>query len=57
LCPNRYLQSAVTQNVSERTITGILETVTHAHEMSLLQEFYEATLEALKEAVNEVCYK
>lgn len=48
-----YVKSSVTQNVSEKTITSILETVNHAHEMALLQEFYEATLETLKDAVNE----
>eukprot|EP00735_Rhodelphis_limneticus_P010498 TRINITY_DN3248_c0_g1::TRINITY_DN3248_c0_g1_i1::g.29687::m.29687 TRINITY_DN3248_c0_g1::TRINITY_DN3248_c0_g1_i1::g.29687 ORF type:complete len:435 (+),score=80.14,sp/Q8W207/CSN2_ARATH/68.82/0.0,PCI/PF01399.22/2.3e+03,PCI/PF01399.22/2.2e-25,PCI_Csn8/PF10075.4/1.2e-16,TPR_7/PF13176.1/20,TPR_7/PF13176.1/6e+02,TPR_7/PF13176.1/0.47,TPR_7/PF13176.1/1.4e+02,TPR_7/PF13176.1/2.3e+03,TPR_7/PF13176.1/2.6e+03,TPR_12/PF13424.1/2.2e+03,TPR_12/PF13424.1/0.44,TPR_12/PF13424.1/5.6e+03,TPR_12/PF13424.1/94 TRINITY_ len=48
-----YTKTAVTRNYSEKAINNILDFVSGAQDMDLLQEFYEATLEALKEAKNE----
>lgn len=48
-----YIRSAVTRNYSERCINSILDYVSSSNQMSLLQEFYEKTLDALQEARNE----
>uniref|UniRef100_A0A2K6SF00 COP9 signalosome subunit 2 n=1 Tax=Saimiri boliviensis boliviensis TaxID=39432 RepID=A0A2K6SF00_SAIBB len=51
-----YIQSAVTRNYSEKSINSILDYISTSKQnsdflcqMDLLQEFYETTLEALKE--------
>lgn len=48
-----YIRSAVTRNYSEKCINAILDFVSSSNQMSLLQEFYEKTLDALQEARNE----
>lgn len=48
-----YIRSAVTRNYSEKCINSILDFVSSSNQMSLLQEFYEKTLDALQEARNE----
>jgi hypothetical protein len=48
-----YIKSAVTRNYSEKVINKILDLVSTSQDMSLLQEFYQTTLEALKQANNE----
>ncbi len=57
-----YTKSAVTRNVSEKAITGILDYVGGGKASSqsgnvdfdVLESFYEATRTALKEAKNDV---
>uniref|UniRef100_A0A0L8IEL9 PCI domain-containing protein n=1 Tax=Octopus bimaculoides TaxID=37653 RepID=A0A0L8IEL9_OCTBM len=48
-----YIKSAVTRNYSEKSINSILDYISTSQQMVLLQNFYETTLEALKEAKNE----
>lgn len=48
-----YIKSAVTRNYSEKSINSILDYISTSHRMELLQEFYETTLEALKDAKND----
>ncbi|XP_064607751.1 COP9 signalosome complex subunit 2 [Liolophura sinensis] len=48
-----YIKSAVTRNYSEKSINSILDYISTSKQMELLQDFYETTLEALKEAKNE----
>ena len=48
-----YIKSAVTRNYSEKSINSILDTVSTSRDMELLQDFYQTTLEALKEAKND----
>lgn len=48
-----YIKSAVTRNYSEKSINSILDYISTSQQMGLLQNFYETTLEALKEAKNE----
>lgn len=48
-----YIKSAVTQNHSEKSINAILDYISTSKQMNVLQEFYETTLEALKDAKNE----
>lgn len=48
-----YIKSAVTRNYSEKCINKILDFVSTGQQMGLLQEFYETTLEALKDSQNE----
>ncbi|KAM7228640.1 hypothetical protein CapIbe_019928 [Capra ibex] len=55
-----YIQSAVTRNYSEKSINSILDYISTSKQnsgflcqMNLLQEFYETTLEALKDAKND----
>jgi COP9 signalosome complex subunit 2 len=54
-----YTKSSVTRNYSEKTINGILDYVGGGKggtvEVDILERFYEATRNALKEAKNEVC--
>lgn len=53
-----YTKSAVTRNYSEKTINGILDYVGGGKggpvEVDVLERFYEATRQALREAKNEV---
>jgi len=53
-----YTKSAVTRNESEKTINGILDYVGGGKggkiEVDVLEMFYEATRNALKEARNDV---
>ena len=58
-----YTKSAVTRNYSEKTINGILDYVGGGKggpvEVTVLQKFYESTMQALVEAKNDVflsCY-
>lgn len=48
-----YIRSAVTRNYSERSINAILDFVSSSNQITLLQEFYEATLRALHESRND----
>jgi len=48
-----YIKSAVTRNYSEKSINSILDYISTSKQMDLLQNFYETTLEALREAKND----
>jgi len=48
-----YIKSAVTRNHSEKSINSILDYISTSKQMELLQDFYETTLDALKDAKNE----
>ncbi|KAJ6219660.1 hypothetical protein RDWZM_005472 [Blomia tropicalis] len=48
-----YIKSAVTRNYSEKSINSILDYISTSKNMELLQNFYETTLEALKDAKND----
>ncbi len=48
-----YIKSAVTRNHSEKSINSILDYISTSHQMELLQDFYETTLDALRDAKNE----
>jgi len=48
-----YVKSAVTRNVSEKSINSILDYISTSQEMQLLKVFYETTLDTLKDAKNE----
>jgi len=48
-----YIKSAVTRNHSEKSINSILDYISTSKQMELLQNFYETTLEALRDAKNE----
>ncbi|XP_052865313.1 COP9 signalosome complex subunit 2 [Anopheles cruzii] len=48
-----YIKSAVTRNHSEKSINSILDYISTSRNMELLQNFYETTLEALKDAKND----
>ncbi|XP_038079183.1 COP9 signalosome complex subunit 2 [Patiria miniata] len=48
-----YIKSAVTRNYSEKSINSILDYISTSKNMGLLQEFYETTLMALKDAKND----
>lgn len=48
-----YIKSAVTRNHSEKSINSILDYISTSKQMELLQNFYETTLEALKDAKND----
>ncbi|CAI5438728.1 unnamed protein product [Caenorhabditis angaria] len=48
-----YIKSAVTKNYSEKSINAILDYISTSRQMNLLKQFYETTLEALKDAKNE----
>ncbi|XP_053613154.1 COP9 signalosome complex subunit 2 isoform X2 [Plodia interpunctella] len=51
-----YIKSAVTRNHSEKSINSILDYIStsrNTFQMELLQDFYETTLEALKDAKND----
>ncbi|XP_035646045.2 COP9 signalosome complex subunit 2-like isoform X1 [Oncorhynchus keta] len=48
-----YIRSAVTRNYSEKSINSILDYISTSKQMDLLQEFYETTLYALKDAKND----
>ena len=52
-CRLTYIKSAVTRNVSEKSINSILDYISTSKQMDLLQNFYETTLGALKETKNE----
>merc|ERR1712126_606263 len=48
-----YIKSAVTRNHSEKSINSILDYISTSKQMELLQDFYETTLDALKDAKND----
>ena len=48
-----YIKSAVTRNYSEKSINSILDYISTSKNMELLQNFYETTLDALKDAKND----
>jgi len=48
-----YIKSAVTRNHSEKSINSILDYISTSQQMELLQNFYETTLDALRDAKNE----
>lgn len=48
-----YIKNAVTRNYSEKSINSILDYISSAKKMTLLENFYELTLESLKHAKNE----
>jgi len=55
-----YTKSVVTRNYSEKTINGILDYVGGGKggpvEVDILEQFYQATKNALVEGKNDVCY-
>jgi hypothetical protein len=55
-----YTKSTVTRNYAEKTINGILDYVGGGKggpvEVMVLERFYQATKDALREARNEVCF-
>lgn len=48
-----YIKTAVTRNHSEKSINSILDFISTSNQITLLQEFYETTLDALKDAKND----
>ncbi|KXJ28781.1 COP9 signalosome complex subunit 2 [Exaiptasia diaphana] len=48
-----YIKSAVTRNHSEKSINSILDYISTSKQMELLQNFYETTLDALRDAKND----
>jgi len=48
-----YIKSFVTRNHSEKSINSILDYISTCNKMDLLQNFYNTTLEALRDAQNE----
>lgn len=48
-----YIKDAVTRNMSDKTISTLLDFVAAAQNLDLLLEFYSATLSAAKEVKNE----
>ncbi|OXA61189.1 COP9 signalosome complex subunit 2 [Folsomia candida] len=48
-----YIKTAVTRNHSEKSINSILDYISNSRNMELLQNFYETTLDALKDAKND----
>jgi len=48
-----YIKSAVTRNHSEKSINSIMDYISTSKQMELLQNFYETTLDALRDAKNE----
>nr|CAG4646968.1 EOG090X04DO [Megafenestra aurita]SVE92325.1 EOG090X04DO [Megafenestra aurita] len=48
-----YIKSAVTRNHSEKSINSILDYISTSKQMERLQDFYETTLDALKDAKND----
>ncbi|KAE8748229.1 alien [Frankliniella occidentalis] len=48
-----YIKTAVTRNHSEKSINSILDYISTSKNMELLQDFYETTLDALKDAKND----
>ncbi|XP_065672432.1 COP9 signalosome complex subunit 2 isoform X2 [Hydra vulgaris] len=48
-----YIKSSVTRNHSEKSINSILDFISSSKQMTLLQNFYETTLDALKDAKND----
>ncbi|XP_060878083.1 COP9 signalosome complex subunit 2 [Metopolophium dirhodum] len=48
-----YIKTAVTRNHSEKSINSILDYISTSKNMELLQNFYETTLDALKDAKND----
>merc|ERR1711973_213215 len=48
-----YIKSAVTRNHSEKSINSILDYISTSKQMQLLQDFYETTLDALRDAKND----
>ncbi|CAF2750952.1 unnamed protein product [Rotaria sp. Silwood2] len=47
-----YIKSAVTRNESEKTINAIIDQISTSEKMDLIENFYEITLDSLKEAKN-----
>ncbi|PAV60007.1 hypothetical protein WR25_18053 [Diploscapter pachys] len=52
-CLLKYIKSAVTKNYSEKSINSILDYISTSKQMDLLQQFYEITLDALRDARND----
>ncbi|KAJ8921503.1 hypothetical protein NQ315_003121 [Exocentrus adspersus] len=48
-----YINNAVTKNHGEKSINSILDYTSSSKDIGMLQNFYETTLEALKNAKNE----
>ncbi|KAG2224694.1 hypothetical protein INT45_009009 [Circinella minor] len=48
-----YTKTAVTRNYSEKSINNILDYVSTSDDMRLVEQFYQVSLEALKEMNNE----
>lgn len=48
-----YIDSAVTRNASEKKINSLLDFISQATDLELLQQFYETTLKALERAKND----
>jgi COP9 signalosome complex subunit 2 len=43
-----YVDKAVTRNASEKKVNSLLDFMSQATDMELLQEFYETTLQVLR---------
>lgn len=50
-----YIKSAVTRNMSDKSINSLLEMVGTAQNTDLLLDFYQTTLTAAKDVKNDVC--
>ena len=48
-----YIKSDVTRNQSEKSINSILDYISTSKQLELFQNFYETTLDALRDAKNE----
>ncbi|CAG2120522.1 unnamed protein product, partial [Medioppia subpectinata] len=48
-----YIKTTINKNYSEKSINAILDYISTSKQMELLEQFYETTLEALKDAKNE----
>lgn len=48
-----YINTAVTKNHAEKSINSILDYTSNSDDMELLKQFYETTLDTLKNAKNE----
>lgn len=49
-----YTKTAVTRNYSEKSINNILDFISSSSDMVFMEKFYQTTLNALKDANNDV---
>jgi len=52
-----YTKTAVTRNYSEKSINNILDFISSSSDMVFMEKFYQTTLNALKDANNDVSYQ
>lgn len=48
-----YAKSAVSRSISEKAINSLIEKLSNATDKQLIEKFYDATLDMLKETKNE----